>query len=166
MNFIPLVPLVLVLCTLTSRLSALECYSCEGRNGDICVQDPEKAKVITCKKNEKCYVMRSDSTRSFGDTVTIKRGCKLGSGSVPITHKNSDYVSSQTCTVNRCNSGDGTRLDFGGFDFNGFDYSGFGYNANHFGKRKTNAAPGNTAYYVPFIISIAAVFNYINMLQN
>lgn len=75
--------------------------------------------------------------------MTIKRGCKLGSGSVPITHKNSDYVSSQTCTVNRCNSGDGTRLDFGGFDFNGFDYSGFGYNANHFGKRKTNAAPGS-----------------------
>lgn len=48
---------------------ALECYSCEGRNGDICVQDPEKAKVITCKKNEKCYVMRSDSTRSFGEDI-------------------------------------------------------------------------------------------------
>lgn len=53
-----------------SRL-ALQCYSCEGKNGDDCVQNPEKVKTITCKKNERCYVMRSDSTRAFGKHSSI-----------------------------------------------------------------------------------------------
>ena len=73
--------------------------------------------------------------------MTVKRGCKV-LGTVPVSNKNSDYVSSQICSNDRCNSGDGTRLDFGGFDFNGFDFSGFGYSANHFGKGNISGASG------------------------
>lgn len=75
----------------------------------------------------------------------IKRGCKA-KGTIPVSNNKHEYVSSQVCSVDKCNSGDGTRLDFGGFDFNGFDYSGFGYNANHFGKNKNNAASGLLKY--------------------
>merc|ERR1712071_717937 len=39
------------LCSLTCGISALQCYSCEGKNNHPCVENPKTAKIVTCSSN-------------------------------------------------------------------------------------------------------------------
>merc|ERR1712137_1114617 len=64
---------ICVLCALTSNISALRCYSCEGKENDSCVSNPTSTKIKECSYNEQCY------TRTKQMTVAV---CQLSEAAV------------------------------------------------------------------------------------
>merc|ERR1712071_312943 len=123
-----LVFIISVLFTLMSSISALLCYSCEGKGNDVCVSNSSSASAI--------------SSSSGGDSA-----------------------STQSCTTNLCNSGDGSFTmfpmpDMSGFNVNAFDGFKSSNQAVH-RNRNANAAPGNTSasFVTAFVAVVAAAFN-------
>nr|CAH0104536.1 unnamed protein product [Daphnia galeata] len=98
----------------------LRCYECDGTGlNDDCMVNPSKVgKVLTCQRNESCYVKRktvvsSNSTTNSTETkITVKRGCRAASSSDDrnvITRTNS--TSEVSCRLSDfCNSFDANRL--------------------------------------------------------
>jgi len=95
------------LCVVASTVTALQCYSCEGQNDDLCVTNPVAAEAVACRFNQRCYSWRKEVSDSSGFSVTMKRGC--GQSVVATASSvggNSISVSSYSCSTDLCNTGD------------------------------------------------------------
>nr|CAH0104531.1 unnamed protein product [Daphnia galeata] len=111
---------VLPICAIPATDVRLRCYECDGTGlNDDCMVNPSKVgKVLTCQRNESCYVKRktvvsSNSTTNSTETkITVKRGCRAASSSDDqnvITRTNS--TSAVSCRLSDfCNSFDANRL--------------------------------------------------------
>ena len=44
----------------------LQCYSCEGRENEMCGRDPTRANRVMCAANELCNVLRTERSDSLG----------------------------------------------------------------------------------------------------
>ena len=47
----------------------LQCYSCEGRDNEMCVRDPTRANRVTCAANELCNVLRTERIDHLGKYI-------------------------------------------------------------------------------------------------
>merc|ERR1712137_1271405 len=136
---------ICVLCALTSNISALRCYSCEGKDNDSCVSNPTSTKIKECSYNEQCYTR---TKQNDGGRVSVKRGCSSSvSASSSSFGGGSASAWSQSCSSDLCNSNDGRTISFSMPDMNAFNvFKGFnGDSQAAFSNRKSNAASGNTS---------------------
>jgi len=109
---------VAILCTTTSPIKALECYSCEGQNDDACVTNPEATTTETCTFNQQCYTWRKHVGDSSGSSVTVKRGCTRSVVAISSSSgANFVSVSSSTCSSDLCNKNNVQQ----NFNFHQFD---------------------------------------------
>lgn len=46
--------------TMSTSFAGLECYSCEGRDTELCGLDPTRAGRVRCANNELCNVLRTE----------------------------------------------------------------------------------------------------------
>jgi len=132
------------LCSLTCGISALQCYSCEGKNNHPCVENPKTAKIVTCSSNQQCYISRKEQMSSSGSFVSIQRGCGQSVGTVASSGNNYGVsANSLSCSTNLCNSGDG-RQNFNVNDFiNNFNIPNFSGSYPFNQGYPTGVVPGN-----------------------
>jgi len=117
---------ITIICALTSTVSALKCYSCEGQKNDACLVNPTSVKVITCSPYQQCYITRKEKIGILGSSISIKRGCGQSVGAA--ASSGGGYgasASSVSCSTDLCNFGDG-RQNFNINDFiNNFNIPNF-----------------------------------------
>ncbi|XP_046646965.1 uncharacterized protein LOC124337001 isoform X2 [Daphnia pulicaria] len=170
-----LVIIVAVLAVTISTVSGLQCYSCEGRENEMCGNNPTRANRITCATNEMCNILRTERSDFSGRTVTFSRGCRqsafagaVGGNGVGVS------TSSQSCSTDLCNTGDGlgASINFPGFNSNGFGFNtnsnnnnGFGGFAsggvggfnNDFNRQPGNGAPADNPLMLPFLGLVSSI---------
>lgn len=109
-------PLAVLLACSVASIAGLQCYSCEGRESEMCGRNPTSARIVTCATNEMCNVLRTERTESFGGrTVTISRGCRQSAFAGAVAGSGV-ATTSQSCSVDLCNVGNGLgpSVGFGG----------------------------------------------------
>ncbi|KAK4015159.1 Uncharacterized protein APZ42_032296 [Daphnia magna] len=175
------VPIIVAVLVMTiSVVSGLQCYSCEGRDNEMCGREPTRANRITCATNEMCNVLRTERSDFSGRTVTYSRGCRqsafagaVGGNGVGVS------TSSQSCSTDLCNTGDGLgpSINFPGFN-NGFGFNtnnnnndgfggfaGAGFNGgfqNDFNRQPGNGAPAGTkTNYNPLMLPFLGLVSSI-----
>ena len=140
----------------------MQCYSCEGRDNDLCVTNPARgANTVDCRSGQ-CSIVRTERSDSSGKRsisaavvstfsvsrvqqfictqtgtrVTIVRDCRSGSVATSSSNNGGSSSFAHSCSTDLCNSGDGRVFNsFPGFNVN---YGG----ASGFGNAGPVAAPG------------------------